>query len=370
MKCRINTIDAGSLFISASRIRDHMSPWQRTARKMGEKEPRGMTKSRILLYIAGCGETDFYGLRLYMKRSLNISNAKVIRKHLEELEALSLISRKPVQVGESDYYLNSFFLGQGFDSFRRVFKYLKSHGLEKEFMLTGHYRDYISSEDFTVKLYLNIFKRNLLDICDYLQTEEGCERARREVIKYYPRPDAMLNLVRGINSRDTSDVFIRDVLVLVEELKCRDVDSVYDLVSARLTVKHGETGFGDACHILRLSGSVIPAEKRDTMTELLLLSPSAMDYALTPGFSDTLLVSSVFIGYYLTMALIDPGHKPCTPGRSSDGGPADDPYGYPDGVPESNAIYQIIKSLFISDLVYGGLAPGEVSDRLIAGVFS
>jgi hypothetical protein len=49
----------------------------RKKRKQGQKEPKGITKSEIIVYIANKGETTITDIKTHLKSEKNIGNKKI-----------------------------------------------------------------------------------------------------------------------------------------------------------------------------------------------------------------------------------------------------------------------------------------------------
>ena len=57
----------------------------RKRRRPSQKEPIGITKSEIIVYIANNENSTITDIRRYLRIERNIRNIKVVRKHLFDL---------------------------------------------------------------------------------------------------------------------------------------------------------------------------------------------------------------------------------------------------------------------------------------------
>lgn len=132
-------------------------------REQGEKNKDWETKSLILLHIADNGPMETDDIREYLRTlpKKPIKNKTLIYKHLKELEVKhSLLTRSSQGRGKTD----SFTLVEGFEGFSRLYTFLQKSHCEVDLLKSKYYDRFVNSEEFLIKVYINLFKLSLIKL--------------------------------------------------------------------------------------------------------------------------------------------------------------------------------------------------------------
>ncbi len=334
-------------------------------RKNGDKGPEGETKSKILVYLADTGPSDFYSLRIHLKRTVNIVSTKVIRKHLSDLEAAGLIHRKARPKGKNDYHVNEYYLSNDFDTFKKIFNFLRDHGHEKELMATRYFSGYIYSDELPARYLINMYKYNLPEIFARIVSENGYCALQEEIRDSIRSPEPLLGILAQLKEGNASDGPVNDMSGMLEDLRSDRIEDVYAAVKARLEVRCRDVyGITPEGHLRRLSDQLLPADRRDGILSLLMASPSAISFVLEPKFGPLLIASSLKFGFLAGLSLAEPALSVPGQGPDHDGSIEDI-----NRVLGDCSMSFIIRSMFVHDYINGDLATMSINEDLLAQIF-
>jgi hypothetical protein len=239
-------------------------------RGVGIKEPKGAVKTSIILLLADKPKSTFENIREYLKETYGITNTTGIRNHIKWLVENRLVSEKKRLMGSTGYYgINLHYLKTNFETFKRVFLYLKEMHRENELIETRYYKSYVKSPDFKAKFPVNIFKENTIQLYDYVIKQE-CLNGLFEQTFGEGKPSA------NILSKQFIDILFE-----------YDVDEVADRLNELSNDEPLKTLLMRYKNFTDFINTVVVNEKeRPQVVEMALISPSVINYILKPTFID------------------------------------------------------------------------------------
>lgn len=272
-------------------------------RKQGDTNPRGETKAIIILYIADNQKTQTDEIREFLKKKekgLRITTKNLIYRHLKELESSNYIQRIRQENNNPDIFV----IKEGFENFKNLYLYLRD--LEQEYeidlMQTPYYKEYVESDDFCVKLIINTFKELIL--CAYsditkdidedelkkqfedetpgireLFREQGAEKEGEAFIDNITK--VTFEQVSSLKKGDPNDKHIKIMNIVLKFLADNTVDDIYQL-SLDYISKNGTMNktIPPEQAILLLISYLIPEKEKETFSNILKTSPTAIEYII------------------------------------------------------------------------------------------
>jgi len=265
----------------------------RKRRRPIQREPIGMTKSEVIIYIANNESSTITDIRRYLRNEKNIRNVKGVRKHLSDLVKEGIINiKKAEKRGLSDVY----YIEKSFSKFKDVFNYLKD--FHRPLFLRSRYAiDTINNEKFLVYGFVNVVKElftELLKLSDENYFNALIEKAKRngedvstkeikEMIENFK------NELKGYNLGDLQNILLNvkpeDLVMFVSEF----IPNITDPISI----------------MKKFIGSIFPENQRNEMLGIISTSPMAMDYFLNLKSADRLYLSVIISRFYLQTLFLD-----------------------------------------------------------------
>ena len=234
----------------------------RKRRRPSQREPIGNTKSDIVVYISNNDEATITNIRAYLRNEKNIRNIKVLRKHLSDLVADSIIGiKKAERRGLSDVY----YIERSFSSFKTVFNFLNEF-YKPLFLRSKYAKELIFSDDFLIygvaNIGIEVFK-DLIQLRDENKFNEMIEKAKR-------------------NGEDVSS---KDIKEMIERMK--DQLSSYNVLDIKDYLSNARpedliSTIGDFIkdqHIdikailSKMINSIFPEKQRNEMLQIISTSP-------------------------------------------------------------------------------------------------
>ena len=141
---------------------------RKVRREPKDREPRGKTKSLILLFLADNGEQDRSDISRYLKDNFNIVNTSNVKNHLQELVKEHLLEKRDNGKGRD----KSYYLSEKTEFFKGLYNYLKINGLERDLLKSRYYQSLIESDDFQRKLFINLLKDSTIHVYELMNNEQ------------------------------------------------------------------------------------------------------------------------------------------------------------------------------------------------------
>ena len=258
----------------------------RKKRKQGQKEPKGITKSEIIVYIANKGETTITDIKTHLKSEKNIGNKKNIKKHLSDLVNEGIINiKKAEKRGLSDTY----YIEKTFSQFKTVFNFINDF-YRPLFLKSKYAMDMINNDDFLVYGFVNIIKEfvsELQKIYDDNYINKLIEKLKRN----------------GEYIDEYAEEFKESIENLKNNLKGYNIDNINDFNDFQDLLL---TSTPEAFHIIKvLINLIFPDKQRNEMLNIISTSPMAMDYFLNLKSADRIFLFIRIIGFYLLTLVSD-----------------------------------------------------------------
>jgi hypothetical protein len=321
-------------------------------RKRGIKNPPGVTRALILEYILNNSMVLTDDIRDYLgekgvKRHIKTKN--LIYGHLKMLEgnldkdgnyrAIPYIKRIPGENNKPDSYI----IIDGFETFKNVFNFLKEHHLEKNFMQSSFYKNYIQTEDFLTKIPFNFLRLTILELYDTIKDGDKREQLIEEIEKNKPtlceyanipsknydapisieqlQPDPQRSIpnttqpeiintiditkniianINDINKGSSDDPVINAFLSLVKDLQEHTIDEFIEIYKRRFAYPPDQyRGIDVNKNLKYITGYYfVPEGREPDMARILLLSPSAIDFMLNSKFYNNEVIYYILSHYF------------------------------------------------------------------------
>ncbi len=340
-------------------------------RARGEREPKGRTKTAILLYLADSGECTFTQVREYLRERYNIKSTRDVKLHLNDLAAddrLALIEKIPHGSGNA----NSYRIREGFNSLKRLHNYLDAQGMVPHLMKTKYFAGYTDSMDFETKVRTNITRNSLLELYDGMLDDRGYERIESMLhgIDGSDRNE-MVEWMRRVRAGDRDDPLSGSFMAMIDLLKEGDIDRLGEIFIGLVETIRANRGGEDLSEFFALMSELsMPRDQVKMVHAARWFSPGALDYLLNSSTNNRMFPPNIFLAYVYSLILQAP------PGEAPDSLPAIDfarYRRYAAVVPRHSGeapIALIVRSLFIADMVHGRLAVNEVPEETLRLIFS
>ena len=335
------------------------------SRARGEREPKGRIKAEILLFVAGKGGPSFTEIREHLSERFNIRSQKNIRNHLDELSDanyLNILDKTNNGIGLPCSYR----IRDSIDGQRRLFNYLRDHGLERELMRTDFFILLISSKDFFRKIKTMTVSGMMTEFYDRLGSEEGIA-SMAELLEHVPAEDRELLVawIRRVGFRDRDDPLSRSFVEMVESEASMSVEDIMGVQDEALS--SGRVRLFDTKELESLTqGLLVPDGYREQLTTILRLSPSAYNSVMNLDCRNPLFPTNPFLAYAISLRLAEAeikDHDVVSMTRCCE---------YSAKVQRITTeppIFIIARSLFVSDLVCGRLTD-TVNYEVMRSIFT
>lgn len=345
-------------------------------RRRGERDEEGATRAAILLFLADNGEQSFTEIRLYIRDQCNVRSPKNLRIHLAGLVKACLVTRESHGPGKADTYR----LDKSYRGIKALFGFFKRLQRENEIMLSPHFREYISSQDFQQKVILSIIRTCIL-------------RAGVKVMSPYREewlamqtgymPDELGGPVRewvhAVRDSDETNVFKRNFSDLLARYRTDDIDAIHSMFF-RLLDEYRQLNslYASRDYMIMVNEFILPAQYREKAFAMLRLSPAACDYVLNRMADNPLFPTPKLMGQVVEFLVLFPEVYDFT---INEGGNTV----YLDAIDKKlrqgfmervftfsgePSTYMMMKAMFIHDMVYGRLTCGSEVPEEIAGLWA
>lgn len=333
----------------------------RKRRMPSQKEPVGNTKSEIVVYISNDDGATITDIRAYLRNEKNIRNVKVLRKHLSDLVADSIIGvKKAERRGLSDTY----YIERSFSSFKTVFNFLNDF-YKPLFLRSKYAKELVFSDDFLIygiaNIGIEVFK-DLIKLRDGDKFKEMVEKVKRngedvsskEIKEIIEKLNGQLN---GYNALDIEDY--------LSNARPEELISIFgDLNEGRHI---------DLKLILSMViNSIFPDKQRNEMLQIISTSPMAMDYFLNLRSADRTYLFVTILRFYLGSLFIDSEKASVVSLFNKDKSTFErNPMSFITGilnfknVLNDNPLLTILRSFFIVDSFNGNVAENEYSNSVL-----
>jgi hypothetical protein len=341
------------------------------SRARGEREPKGRTKTAILLYLADGGECTFTQVREYLRERYNIKSTKDVKLHLNDLAAddrLALIEK----ISHGSGNANSYRIREGFNSLKRLHNYLDAQGMVPCLMKTKYFADYTDSLDFDTKVRTNITRNSLLELYDGMLDDRGYERIKAMLhgVGGSDREDIEI-WMRRVRAGDRDDQLSGSFLAMIDLLKEGDIDRLGEIFIGLVDTIRANLGGEDLSEFFALMSELsMPRDQVKMVHSARRFSPGALDYLLNSSKNNRMFPPNIFLAYVYSLILQAP----------LDGDPDSLPSvdfaryrRYAEAMPRHSGeapMALIVRSLFIADMVHGRLAADEVPEETLRLIFS
>jgi hypothetical protein len=341
-------------------------------RARGDREPKGRTKSAILLFLADSGECTFTQVRSHLQEQLNIRSTKDVKLHLAGLSAddgLALLEK----ISHGSGNANSYRIRGGFNCLKRLHKYLDEQGLVPALMKTKYFLDYTNSREFDTEIRTNITRNSLLELYEGMLDDRGHERimALLRNIDQKDRED-IARWMQRVTAGDRDDPLSASFLAIVDMLNEGDIDRLAGLFMYLVRQITAEKGRENLMEFFALMSELdLPGDQLKMVFAARRISPGALDYLLNSSKNNRMFPPNIFLAYVYSLILREPGDS-----YTADSLPSVD-FGhyrrYVAALPRRSGeapIALIVRSLFIADMIYGRLAVDEVPEETLRLIFS
>ncbi len=333
----------------------------RKRRMPSQKEPVGNTKSEIVVYISNGDGATITDIRTYLRNEKNIRNIKVLRKHLSDLVADSIIGiKKAERRGLSDTY----YIERSFSSFKTVFNFLNDF-YKPLFLRSKYAKELVFSDDFLIygiaNIGIEVFK-DLTKLRDEDKIKEMIEKAKR-------------------NGEDVSSKEIKETIEKLKgQLNGYNAQDIEDYLSnarpEELISIFGDLNEGQHIDLkLLLSmaiSSIFPDKQRSKMLQIISTSPMAMDYFLNLRSADRTYLFITILRFYLESLFIDSEKASLINSFSYDKSTFErNPMAFItailsiQNVSNDNPLLTILRSFFIVDSFNGNVVENEYSRSVL-----
>jgi|AGTN01.2.fsa_nt_gi hypothetical protein len=340
-------------------------------RARGDREPKGKTKSAILMFLANSGESTFTQVREHLQEQHNIRSTKDVKIHLADLssdDGLALVEK----ISHSSGNANSYRIRSGFNSLKRLHSYLGGLDGVPALMRTRYFLEYTDTMDFETKARTNISRNTLLELYEGIMDDRGHEKIKALLndIDENDR-EAMASWMDRVRAGDRADPLSGSFLALIDLLKEGDIDRLGDIFVELVRMIGEERGRDDLLEFFALMTELsIPPDKQKMAKAARRISPGALDYLLNSSKNNRMFPPNIFLAYVYSLILQAP------PGEAPESLPPVDFARYrryvaaiPRHTGES-PVAMIVRSLFIADMIHGRLVVDEVPEETLRLVFS
>lgn len=341
-------------------------------RARGDREPKGRTKSAILLFLADNGESTFTQVREHLLERYNIRSSKDVKIHLADLSSddrLALIEKISHGTGNA----NSYRIRRGFNGLKRLHNYLSAQGQVPALMRTRYFRDYTASMEFTTKVRTNIVRNQLLELYEGMLDDAGHARIKALLRDVDPEDRAAMTAwMERVRAGDREDVLSGSFLAMVDLLKEGDIDLLGEIFMSIIRLMGSDFNSPAIREFAALMYDLnMPGAQLKMVSDIQRLSPGALDYLLNSSKNNRMFSPNVFLAYVFSLILQAPGENYMPESLP----PVDFARyrRYAEAVPRHSSeslIALIARSLFIADMINGRLVSDDVPEETMRLIFS
>jgi hypothetical protein len=341
-------------------------------RARGDREPKGKTKSAILLFLTDNGECTFTQIREHLREQYNIKSTKDVKIHLADLstdDRLALLEKVSHGTGNA----NSYRLRGGFNGLKRLHNYLNAQGQVPALMRTRYFREYTGSTEFTTKVRTNIVRNQLLELYEGMLDDAGHARIKAMLRDVDPADrETMIAWMERVRNGDRDDTLSNSFLAMADLLKDGDIDLLGEIFMGILRLMGPDMSSPAVREFAALMSELnMPESQLKMVSDIQRLSPGALDYLLNSSKNNRLFPPNIFLAYVFSLILQVPGEN-----YTPESLPSIDFARYrryasavPRHSPQS-PIALIARSLFIADMIQGRLVSDEAPEETLRLIFS
>lgn len=341
-------------------------------RARGDREPKGKTKSAILLFLAENGEATFTDVRVHLQEQYNIKSTKDVKIHLADLSAddrLALIEKVSHGTGNA----NSYRIRDGFNGLKLLHNYLNAQGQVPALMRTRYFRDYTGSVDFKTKVRTNIVRNQLLELYDGMRDDAGFRKIKAMLRDVEPADrEAMIAWMERVRNGDRDDTLSNSFLAMVDLLKAGDIDLLGEIFMGIVQLLGSDFSSSARTEFFALMAELsMPESQMKMVSDIQRLSPGAFDYLLNSSKNNRMFPPNVFLAYVFSLILQAPGDDLMPESLSLVDFARYRRYAA--AVPRytgESPIALIARSLFIADMIRGRLVSDEIPEETMRLIFS
>lgn len=343
-------------------------------RSRGEKDAVGRTKCAILLYLAGGDVYSFSSVREHLKETSNIRNTKNIRAHLKGLADEGLILKTSGGNGNADAYE----IPREFNVLKRLFNFFKANNALSGLMGTALFARFTASEEFRNKVIISMIRTYLLQIDQIFCNEKTYEKVEK-MIRDLPHGNrkTILDWMERIRNGESGDIYKTNFYDMIDRYRVEDIDALHDMFFRLFDLYRSRYPIYTADdYRIMISELIIPENYKVKFFQMIRLSPSACDYVINALYGNALFSSRRLTGYFLSFLALFPEMYDFSIDEHSDMGyvASIDPVLRRDFIGSLSdfrgepSTYLMVKSLFISDMVYGRLSHAEIPEEIEAEI--
>jgi hypothetical protein len=263
----------------------------RKKRQPSNKEAVGKTKSQILLFIADNQRCDYTRIREFLRSNLNIRNQKVIRGHLSGLISKDLIKKETRGKGIDNVY----FISDNFSAFRGCFNFLHVNHFSLDFLKTRYAKDLIPGDDFFIYALINIFKDIFVNLYEVISDDKASNDLLNQ---YFKETNDSKNL--EMMKQKIEEMRNLDIQSYINGIKTKSPEEIIDfLLTFFVEIKL------DKKYIISLLSNIFPNDARKNITNIILSSPTAMDFFLNLTNQNKIIFFGVLLRFFLGELFVD-----------------------------------------------------------------
>jgi len=241
--------------------------------------PEGVTKTEILLYLSD-GEKKRTDIIEYIKTEQRIRTNRVIDRHLRELFDRNFLSKRGERGFPTYYYLND-----DYDVLKEIFHFLKENKKETKLLKSQYFQDNINQDIFIyiTRDFLKSIIKPLLEILkkDFDELEKDSNYS---------------GMVQQIKSNDK--LYQQFTKIMEERVKEISELTMEDI---ELNIDYWSSEDAPIPIIDIMSLFIFPFQERDDVVNILLCSPSSINFILSlheEEATPTFLFLNAYFRYY------------------------------------------------------------------------
>ena len=340
-------------------------------RARGERESVGAVKAAILLYLADNGEKTYTDIRIHLRDRYGIVTGKIARTHLRDLSderGLGLLDKAKNGDGKADSYK----IKDGFASLKRVHNFLKAHGSEGLLMKTCYFLDETGSLDFLISVKMN-FLRNATAQCHDAMVSETRYAAMKRRLDHTSPGDRKIfvDWMDRIREKDVSDALVKNYYWVMGCIEAGDTKEISQIILDRLLRRapDGALVIKDEYGVF-FSPMGVSNHYRERIVAIVRQSPGALDYVLNSTGNSTIFPPDPVQAYAMNLLLLHDRAGGISPHRMVD---IEVCRQYVEELPRyisEPLIFQVAKSLLISDMIYGRTIEEDIPAEQLKLIFS
>ena len=312
-------------------------------RKPGGKNSDGLTRSMILVWIAnkpGVSTEDLWGF-LHSRKDprCRMSTINQLYIHLRWLRKNGFIdSTRHTRTEDQKHTVKS-----GFEHFINAYNFITSHDLKQDLTNSAYYRQYTELNNFMTRYTVYRLKDNLLKINAYI-THDGKINRKHFITAFRTLPA-------------NTEASLAEYQELIKTLQSHSVDELIPIINSRIHANQGNTIIGPDFLSSQALQNVNKREDQ-SLQAMLREQPSVIDFLINTKHYDPILLHNIIIRLLPTQGINDNGLKIAMDYADSPEPAYFNIIGLIEKwqghcIKDESALYQIIRSLALWDLISG-----------------